>query len=303
MKKLDFSQPQQFISTATSDLAYWKTGSGPDVVFIHGWPLHAATFRNVVAHLQDQFTCHLFNLPGSLHTKVTPATRYDFNSNAQAVCSALKSLGIRNYGLIGHDSGGALARALADVDSEAVTALVLAGTEIPHDYTLILRSLLDLGKHPKRFHFAMKLLRFKTMRHSLFGFGGCFMNSDKIEGDFSDLFIKPLLADSSALEGQRNVLAAAKLSDMNKLQEIHQRITAPVLLLWGANDPFFPVEKAKTMLHDFAQAEMEIFADGKLFIHEEFPQRFAECARAFLLKNTPQQNTPQGVHSLTSHSS
>src|SRR5262245_22432532 len=50
--------PDAFIDVGHSRLAYRRFGRGPDVVLVHGWPLHSATFRCVVPMLANDFTLH-----------------------------------------------------------------------------------------------------------------------------------------------------------------------------------------------------------------------------------------------------
>ena len=281
---LDFSQPQQYLDVGNADLAYWKIGRGPDLILVHGWPLHAATYRQVVEQLKQHFTCHLFDLPGAGHTKTNAQTSYHFHATARSLVSVRKTLGIRKYGLIGHDSGGAVARFMADIDTNAVTALLLADTEIPHYHSKLIRLLVAMGKRPIRFELYARLLRYKLFRHSNLGFGGCFSDTRKIENDFFSLFAKPMFDNPNVLHGQRQVAASMSLKDINALQATHRRIKQPVLLLWGEQDPFFPVKKAWDMLADFDNGEMVVIEDGKLLIHEEFPDKFAEYARKFFIK-------------------
>ena len=40
--------PTARVDLGHSKVAYYRFGSGPDLVFVHGWPLHAATFRKIV---------------------------------------------------------------------------------------------------------------------------------------------------------------------------------------------------------------------------------------------------------------
>jgi pimeloyl-ACP methyl ester carboxylesterase len=57
--------PDRMIDLGHSQLPYWRIGHGPDVVFVHGWPLHAGTWRAVVAELAPDHCCHLIDLPGA----------------------------------------------------------------------------------------------------------------------------------------------------------------------------------------------------------------------------------------------
>src|SRR6516164_3031432 len=109
-------QPHGFIPAGAHKLAYRKFGRGPDLVFVHGWPLHAATFRAVAPLLGTRFTCHLFDLPGSGQTQSPAGAPVDLASHAIALRAAIDALGLRIYGLVAHDSGGFTARQLAAAD-------------------------------------------------------------------------------------------------------------------------------------------------------------------------------------------
>jgi haloalkane dehalogenase len=62
-----FAAPR-FLELPHGRLAYYRFGRGPDVVMVHGWPLHAATYRHVIPALAERYTLHLFDLPGTGHT-------------------------------------------------------------------------------------------------------------------------------------------------------------------------------------------------------------------------------------------
>jgi pimeloyl-[acyl-carrier protein] methyl ester esterase len=40
------------------------TGTGPELVFVHGWGMNSAVWEQVSAHLQRRFRCTLIDLPG-----------------------------------------------------------------------------------------------------------------------------------------------------------------------------------------------------------------------------------------------
>src|SRR5262249_56458727 len=64
-----FSPPDSFFEVPGGRVATWRFGKGPDLVAIHGWPLHAATWRTLLPGLADHFTVHLLDLPGSGKTE------------------------------------------------------------------------------------------------------------------------------------------------------------------------------------------------------------------------------------------
>ena len=38
------------------EVAYRTVGTGPDVLFVHGWPVSGATYRTLLPHLVDHVT-------------------------------------------------------------------------------------------------------------------------------------------------------------------------------------------------------------------------------------------------------
>ena len=66
----------------------------------------------------------------------------------------------------------------------------------------------------------------------------------------------------------------------------------PTLLVWGEEDPFFQVEKARAMANEFGgPTEFVTIADCKLLVHEEYPERFAELTTAFLAQYPVESKT------------
>ncbi len=67
------------------------------------------------------------------------------------------------------------------------------------------------------------------------------------------------------------------------LQTEHAKITAPTLLIWGEDDPVFPVREARPMADQLANCKAFITVPGaKLFVHEEKPETVARIALEFL---------------------
>jgi pimeloyl-ACP methyl ester carboxylesterase len=280
----DFSAPHQHIDVGHSQLAYYRFGQGPDLVFVHGWPLSAATFRRLTPLLAEHFTCHLFDLPGTGNTKWDRRTPVGLREHADTLGRAIETLSIERYALLGHDSGAAIMRLLAADAPEHCWGLVMGNTEIPGHRPLLVELYGLLAKIPGGAAAFALALKSRAVRRSALGYGGCFADMDMLDGDFHDLFVEPLLSDKRALAGQMRLVHGLDFGIIDKLEQTHAHISAPALLLWGVDDPFFPLDKARGMLAQFpGGAELIEIEPGKLFAHEEFPALFAEHARRFLL--------------------
>lgn len=274
--------PHAFIDVGHSRLAYWRFGSGPDVVFVHGWPLNAATFRGLIPRLSDKFRCHVFDLPGGGKTQCNDLSKIDLEAHVDTLARAATVLGLEQFALVAHDSGGYVARVLAARDAR-VTGLVLGNTEVPGHTPGIIQFYWAMSHVPGSAALFRATLSSPTIRKSALGFGPCFERASAIAGEFDELIVAPALASPAAMARQFALLRNLDFKAVARLPEVHAKIRVPVRLVWGTADTFFPLAKARRMLPEFAgPAELVEIPGGKLFVHDERPQAFGEHTRSFL---------------------
>lgn len=278
-------EPDRLLDVGPHRVAYWKEGAGPDLVFVHGWPLHAATFRHMVERLSSSFTCHLVDLPGTGRTFTPADARVSFVGHADVVKGAIDALGLAAYGLVAHDSGGFVARMLAAADPRA-KALVLTNTEIPGHHPWQLGLYLGILRTPLGPSALRAIMGSKPLRRSPLAFGPCFTDPEWLEGEFFDLFIAPLLASVDASKGQLRAMKSLRFGDLDGLDAVHARIRVPVRLVWGGRDTFFPIAKARSMVAQFGgPADLVEIPDGGLFLHEDRAAEVVEHALPFLVEH------------------
>jgi pimeloyl-ACP methyl ester carboxylesterase len=251
------------------------------VVFIHGWPLHSATFRDSASLLSTRFRCHLFDLPGAGDTQIGATSPLDLRSHIASAKAVVGALGLTRYALVAHDSGGFVARHLAADDSRVV-GLVLGNTEIPGWHPPLMSRVKRMTNLPFGPSLLRMLMNSRRFRRSSSGFRGCFRDIDHIEGEFHELFVAPLLASRARGDAAQAIVRTLDERWIEQLVEVHARVHAPVQLLWGEHDRIFPLALARAMLPQFPRATLEVLPGGKTFAHEEQPATFATLAGSFL---------------------
>ncbi len=272
-----------FIDLGHCELAYRKLGSGPPLLLVHGYPLSGLTFRHLAPNLADHFTCYIPDLPGLGETRWTDRTDFKFGPQAETLKSFIDALGLASYAVVAHDTGGTIARRLAIIDRGRLTRMALIGTEIPgHRPPWI--PLFQKTANPNQTGVFKFLMSQRWFRRSSAAFGGCFADLSLIEGEFLDLFITPMLADKRRISGQTRYLLGIDWALLDSLKIDHAKITAPVLLVWGEDDPVFPVEEARPMATQLGNcAGFVTIPGGKLFVHEEMPEAVLPILLDFLL--------------------
>jgi pimeloyl-[acyl-carrier protein] methyl ester esterase len=97
------------------------TGSGPDLVLLHGWGLHSGAWDQSVEALCRRFRVHAVDLPGHGMSAAAPAASFD--AAVEAVADAMP----RGALVCGWSLGGLFAQRLARDYPERVRALALVG--------------------------------------------------------------------------------------------------------------------------------------------------------------------------------
>jgi haloalkane dehalogenase len=263
-------------------IAYRRVGSGPDLVLLHGYPVHGLTWRKVLPELSRRFTCWIPDLPGLGRTAWRDDVDFTFSGQARTLRRWLDACGLGRVALMAHDTGGTVARCLALLDPSRVDWMVLIDTEIPHHRPPFIPFFVQTSGLPGSAQVFGALLRIGALRRSSLVLGGMFADRRLLDGEFHALFIEPLLRDPGALAGAVRYLGGVEWPVLDAMREGHARITAPVLLLWGEADTIFPVADARPMTAQFPDARFVSIPGAALMPHEERPEAVLAAVEAFL---------------------
>lgn len=280
---LFFSKTRQWVETSTTRVAYRVFGGGPPLVLIHGWPLHSFTYRKLLPHLQDHFTCYLLDLPGLGESEWSDTADFSFPGQAANLRRVIDALGLDTYAVLAHDTGASIARHLALIDTQRLRQLAIINTEMPGHrppWIPLYRHLMAL---PGAGGALRALLRSDTYLRSGAGFGGCFVDLNLLEGDFKQHIIAPLMQVARRTEGAIRYLRGIDWKLIDAFAAEHQRITIPVQFIWGREDPTFPEPLARRMSTQFPNCVgFDSIAGTRLLPHEEQPLEVVRILRAFL---------------------
>lgn len=271
------------IDTGDAVLALRRFGSGPALLFVHGFPLHGYTWRYVLPTLARQHTCYVVDLAGLGDSEWSAETAFNFDDHARRLKKLVDHLGLSRYSLIAQDTGATIARRLALMDLARVQRMVLFNTEIPGHrppwivpYQWLMRL---LPGTPTIFR---GLLRSNTFVRSGMGFGGCFSDMSLIEGGFREQFITAYVQSAKRTDGMSRYLAGLYWQAVDSLRERHAELRMPVLLLWGEDDPTFPVSRVQEMVQQFPDCRFVTIPGAKLLVYEEKPDEVIAIAMPFL---------------------
>lgn len=279
-----FSAAPKKVVTADATLAVRQYGKGPALLLIHGFPLYGYTWRHLLPELSRHFTCYVPDLAGKGESAWRADTDFTFMGHARRLKLLVDQLGIERYSLLAQNTGATIARCLALIDTSRVQHLTLINTEIPHHRPPWIPLYQQLTRLPgAQLTFRMLLGSGLYLRSGM-GLGGCFVNLDLIDGEFHSHTIQPLLDSPRRMEGVLRYLGGLTWPVVDALAEDHARLTMPVQLIWGEDDPTFPISLARKMASQFPDAQFVTIPAAKLLPHEERPAEVLKPLLDFLAK-------------------
>jgi pimeloyl-ACP methyl ester carboxylesterase len=110
-------------------LDYDRTGSGPPVVLLHGWPGDRTDYRDVAVLLRDSFDVVVPDLRGfgeSDRHEADPTEQYGAAGQARSIAGLIEELGLDRPVVGGYDVGSRVAQALARSRPELIGRIVVA---------------------------------------------------------------------------------------------------------------------------------------------------------------------------------
>ena len=264
------------------DVSYQRLGTGPNLVFVHGWPLNGNTWRNVVSHL-DGYTRWVIDLPGTGASKRSPQTPLSIQGHVSTVVGLLDELDLEDVVLVAQDSGAMIARFAAAQRPERVQALALIGTEIPNDHAKLVLLFKLIGALPGARHMFGFSMGNRFIARTPLILGGTVHDKRFLDGEFRTNLLDPILADREAMEAVVEMIQNFSLEDIDALAEVHPTLTMATLFIFGEDDTFFPVDKARDMASQFGGPTTFVTVpNAKLFVHEEYPELVAMKISEFL---------------------
>lgn len=268
--------PERFLDVGTGHVAYRRIGTGPDVLFVHGWPVSGATFRTLLPYLAPHVTCHVLDLPGAGDSRFDTNTPLSIDNHIHSVKRVLDMLKLDRVAVVGHDSGGMIARHAMAGDPR-LRAMGLINTEQPQGLNWRFKLFL-LPRRIPGFGAAFGwVLGQRTLRRNKFILGDAFVDPSRIDGEFNEFFLEPLVRQPARLQAALRLLQSFDERYVLELGNVHKKINVPVQLVWGDQDPFFPIAQAREMVPTFPNAQLHEVKGGGLFAHEERPQEVAEA--------------------------
>lgn len=247
-------------------------GEGTPVLFLHGSGPGASGWSNFGANAEKLapggYACVLLDSLGYGRSSRPTDRLYTLEVMAGAAHRAMQALGFERYHVVGNSQGGAQAIWLALNHPEAVDKLVLMAPG---------------GLEARETYMAMRGIR--SMMRCLYGPEG--LTPEGMHKVFEKQVFDPGLVPRDTIDRRYAVAALQPRHVFESMRVDNQadaldRVTQPVLCLWGMDDLFCPVSGATTIAERVPNARVVLLTRCGHWVMVEHADVFDRTLRDFL---------------------
>ena len=274
-------------------LAYERTGEGPPVVLLHGWPGGRSDYRQVVPRLTEVADVVVPDLRGfgeSDKHPVPPDEGYTAAAQARSVTGLLDELGLGPVVLTGYDIGSRIAQTVAAQSPERVRALVvtppmpgagrrLLAPEVAAEFWYQHFHRLDL---PERLLDGDRDAVRRYLEHFWTHWSGPSFTPSGADLDrLAESYGEPgaFLASIGWYRQGPGILVRGLAEQAPAPDE---RLAVPTHVLWPAHDPLFPSAWGDRLDEFFTDVTVTPLPDSGHFVPLEAPDAVASAIREVL---------------------
>jgi pimeloyl-ACP methyl ester carboxylesterase len=272
-------------------LAYDRTGAGPAVLLLHGWPGDRTDYREVVplvAAAADVIVPDLRGFGESDKHTADPAAQYSAVAQARSLIALIGELSLGPVVLAGYDIGSRIAQAIARDRPDLVRALVVA-PPLPGIGDRILTPAAQREFWYQAFHnleLSTQLVDGQPeavrayLRHFWSHWSGPgYEPADEHLDHLVSVYGAPG-AFAASIAWYRAGAGSVAASLAEQVPAPDARIAVPVTVLWPEHDPLFPREWSDRIGEFFADAELTWLDGAGHFSPLEAPAQFAAAVTA-----------------------
>lgn len=257
----------------------WDRFGDPDaapVVLLHGTPFSSYIWRDIAPALAATRSVYLFDLPGYGTSAMAEGQQLSLDALAGVFAELVEHWGLTRPDVVAHDSGGAVAlgahvdrgvpyRRLALVDAVSLPPWGSEYFALVGEHTDVFRRL------PGPLHRAM--LREYVVTAS----------SPGLHPRVLDALTAPWLgADGQAAFYRQLAQRRDDPSYIDRIRDRYAAIDLPVLVCWGADDAWVPVERGRELAALIPGAELRVIDAAGHLLPEDRPAELTAALLAFL---------------------
>ena len=270
------------VEVPAGTIALRERGSGPPLVFVHGAAVNGDLWRDVASALADGHRCVTVDLPLGGHARaLRGAPDLSLFGLAAILGDVLDALDLRDATVVANDTGGAIAQALVAGGAPRVGRLVLTSCDAFDNYPPKAVAYLPWAARARPVLWGLaQAMRLTALQRTPIAYG--WATHAPIAPEIVGSYLGALQRNAGVRRDFARFLRAADRRDMRRASEGVSRFAGPALVVWAADDKFFPRAHGRRLAELLPQGRFDLVDGSRTFIPEDRPAALVQRLRAFL---------------------
>lgn len=252
---------------------YGIRGDGPPIVLVHGTPWSSFNLRHIVNALSVNFTVYYYDLLG-YGQSAKPNDDVSLNVQNQILNELLDHWQLKEPAIIGHDFGGATILRTHLLNARNFNKIVLIDPVAispwgSNFFQHVKTHEAAFSGVPDYIHEAIVRAYVQTAAFK------------PIDSDTLEMIVAPWLGENGKAAFYRQI-AQSDSAHTDAVQPLYAQILCPVLILWGCEDTWIPLERGEA-LHDMIPGStLRVIPNAGHLVIEEEPIQLIKEIRSFI---------------------
>ena len=256
----------------TAKMHYLESGKGEPLILIHTAGQSLYTFRSVFYKLAMNYRVIALDLVGHGYSDRPDFFDYEIGDHAESIAGFMDAMGIESAHLLGFSMGAGFALEFAKRHPDRVGRVIAISPggitgSMPLSVRMIRSGVFGgIASRVYRVRSVEKMLNECVFDHTVVG-----------PHDINEYF-RP----ASDPDGRAAIRYTIVGFDEDELAASLREVEAPVLIIWGDDDKWHPMEASSLYRSTIPNATVTIVRNAGHLVHEEKPDRICELVRSFV---------------------
>lgn len=264
---------------------YQNADAKETLVLLHGFLSSTFSFRHLIPLLKKDYNVISVDLPPFGKSGKVSSFKYSYENLATTVVELMKSLGVREFNVVGHSMGGQIAmNILLHYPQYAKKGILLcsSGYLKKAKLPLVLSSYIPYFHLYVKFHLARSGVK-QNLQNVVYDHS--MINDEMLYG-----YLSPFLEDD--IFKALTMMIRHREGDLSA--EDLRKINAPCLLIWGEHDKVVPVRIGRKLNKDLKNSELVILKETGHLVPEERPEDVHQLINGFMAAEEIAEATANG---------
>jgi len=251
-------------------------GEGPPLVFVHGTPFNSVIWRRIIPYCAGHRRVYFYDLLGYGQSEMREGQDVSLGVQNKVFAALLNHWGLESPDIVGHDFGGATVLRAHLLDAKNYRSLTLIDPVAVAPWIMEAALSHHALQHQAAFAELPAFVHRAIVPAYIVG-----ASQKPLLPEIMALYAEPWLSERGQPAFWRQI-AQFDEKYTDEVETIYDRIRCPVMILWGEEDRWIPVEDGRRLAAMIPGSILKIIPDAGHMVQEDAPEAIVAALLGFL---------------------